>query len=303
MLQSIINHIYRYPLSKIKLYQRFGGYAAYKRMLAGSREMELAAWQLPAVTSFESGLPVYFLTGQKYAYQTLFCITSLQKVTSAQFNFILVDDGSFDDDLTKRIVQQLPGVSIIKASDIDVNLNKVLPEDKYPFLRAKRNIYPHLKKLTDVHTLPGHDWKLVLDSDMLFWKEPTKILQWLKTTDRPLHMLDCLESYGYSTSLMKDLCGHQIPELLNVGAIGLNSKNINWDDLERWAINLETAGGTSYYLEQALTAMLIAGQPATVLGANSYRVNPVELNDGSALHHYVDLSKKIYFGQAWKKIR
>ena len=138
---------------------------------------------------------------------------------------------------------------------------------------------------------------------MLFWQEPTAILNWLMKPAEPLYMVDQVESYGYAKQLMKDLCGHDIPSLLNVGAIGLNSLAINWGALEKWINVLEETSGSSYYLEQALSAMLVAGQKATVLNADEYVVHPLQLNDGAILHHYVDLSKKIYFEEAWKKLR
>lgn len=64
---------------------------------------------------------------------------------------------------------------------------------------------------------------------------------------------------------------------------------------------LEEKEGSSYYLEQALTAMLIGEQKSIVLDKDKYKVNP-SLRDTTALHHYVDLSKKYYYTQAWKKL-
>ncbi len=263
----------------------------------------LAVAHLPPISSFADGMPIYFLTGKKHLYQTLFCISSLARVANQKLHFILIDDGSFNAQLIAQINKQIPGAGIIQKNELDETFSKRLPAEKYPALHRKRAIYPHLKKLTDVHLLPGNKWKLVLDSDMLFWQEPTAILNWLMKPAEPLYMVDQVESYGYAKQLMKDLCGHDIPSLLNVGAIGLNSLAIDWGALEKWINVLEETSGSSYYLEQALSAMLVAGQKATVLNADEYVVNPLQLNDGAILHHYVDLSKKIYFEEAWKKLR
>ncbi|MEZ2334119.1 hypothetical protein [Mucilaginibacter sp. RCC_168] len=303
MLQQIINALYRHPLSRLKRYRRFGGYFSYQAMMRGSRQMMKASLQLPPVQCHAHGLPVYFLTGKNYLYQTLFCIRSLVKFRNQEFQFILVDDGSFDSTLVAQIQKQLPGCTIVMQDEVDKNLQQRLPQRHYPHLHQKRKVYPHLKKLTDIHTLPGADWKLVLDSDMLFWDTPHEIIQWLKKPDRPIHMVDCAESYGYSKQLMKQLSGHAIPPLLNVGAIGLNSTAINWSALDNWVYELEEKEGSSYYLEQALTAMLIGEQQSTILDQDKYKVNP-SLGDTKppVLHHYVDLSKKYYYTQAWKKV-
>jgi hypothetical protein len=88
-----------------------------------------------------------------------------------------------------------------------------------------------------------------------------------------------------------------------VGAIGLKSEAINWNKLENWVKTLEEQEGTSYYLEQALSAMLIGKIDATVLKTGDYIVNPSAdqiKNKTGILHHYVDLSKEGYFKHAWK---
>ncbi|WP_432329164.1 hypothetical protein ACRQ5D_13040 [Mucilaginibacter sp. P25] len=116
-------------------------------------------------------------------------------------------------------------------------------------------------------------------------------------------MIDCTEAYGYSRQLMEQLAGAPVKPLLNVGAIGLKSEAIDWDKLENWVKTLEEQEGTSYYLEQALSAMMIADTDAAVLKAGDYIVNPGPdqiKNKTGILHHYVDLSKEGYFKQAWK---
>ena len=267
--------------------------------------MEKAAINLPAVQSHSNGLPLYFLTGKNYLYQTLFCIQSLNKCSSEHFKFILVDDGTFSPEIISQIKRQLPGAEIIIAGIIEKNLEAVLPKDKFPVLHHKRSEYPHIKKLTDVHTIPGNSWKIVLDSDMMFWDNPDELIAWLKHPDKPVHMVDCEESYGYPHKLMEQLAGAIVASKLNVGIIGLESDVIDWQMLENWIIKLETTGGKSYYLEQALSTMLVAGCDCLVLNKDKYIVNPGNdtiLNAHGTLHHYVDLSKKGYYTKAWRKV-
>lgn len=305
MLQQLINILYRYPKSRLKTYKRFGGYINYKRMLQARNQMKLVAAKLPPSKSYPDGLPIYFLTGREYLYQTLFCISSLIKASSAKFHFTLIDDGTLNENLVKRINAQLPGAEIITAATIEENLEIVLPASRYPTLRAKRKVYPHLRKLTDIHIHQTNPWKLVLDSDMLFWNDPVELISWLKHPDKPLHLIDCINSYGYSNQLMERLCQTKIKPMINVGAIGFNSNSINWDDLESWIKTLEATEGTSYYLEQALTAMLLGNQDSVTLAASDYIVNPdstqVHQKTG-ILHHYVDTSKESYFKIAWQLI-
>lgn len=273
-------------------------------MQRGMKRMQKAALALEPVISHTDGLPIHFLTGKNYLYQTLFCIRSLTKTTDAHFKFILIDDGTFDADLIELVQRLLPNAEIIGAGIIKKNIAQNIPPSCTALLE-KRKVYPHIRKLTDIHTLPGNAWKLVMDSDMIFWAEPKEVLSWIEKPDSPLYMRDCMPSYGYTDLILKELLGKQLPELVNVGVIGLNSDYIDWQRLDEWIKILESREGTSYYLEQALTAMIIGDHPSTILAENEYIVNPDEQlikRRKGILHHYVDLSKKEYFIDVWKNI-
>lgn len=282
----------------------FGIYNYFK-MIIGKSSMQTRALKLPKIYSQADGLPLHFLTGKKYLYQTLYCIQSLVKVSSEKFKFILIDDGTFDERLINQISEQLPDAEIITQQIINKNLASLLPLDQFPMLHQKRKEYPHIKKLTDVHTISS-GWKVVLDSDMLFWNSPDQLLEWLKSPNTNIYMIDCEQAYGYSTELMRDLCGNEIPDLVNVGIIGLQSSSIDWPKIENWCKTMEEREGKSYFLEQAITAMIVSGSIATVLQSQNYVVNPSaqQVEDESGiLHHYVHLSKADYFRSGWRKIK
>jgi hypothetical protein len=64
--------------------------------------------------------------------------------------------------------------------------------------------------------------------------------------------------------------------------------------------------GTSYYLEQALAALLLAGQSTQPLPVADYRLLPSEsecIAPTAILHHYVAESKRGYFRHAWRSLR
>jgi len=304
IIQFFINYFYRFPRSKWQNIERFGGLREYIILRKNKAQMIDKSFFLPEIRSYKEGLKIYILTGQQYLYQTLFCAYSLCKTTDEKIQFILVDDGSFNKKLINRINKQMPDVKMILKDEISQNLNNVIPRKQYPYLHHKRKVYPHIKKITDIHTIGDDDFKLVLDSDMLFWNNPIEMIKWLKNPHGCLHMLDTVESYGFDKQLMKFLCGSEIPELLNVGVFGMQSNTINWGDLENWSKNLEENSGPSYFLEQALSTMLAANRNRTILTKKDYVVNPDEDSPyftDVKLHHYVDLSKKYYFNAAWKK--
>jgi hypothetical protein len=118
-------------------------------------------------------------------------------------------------------------------------------------------------------------------------------------------MVDVEESYGYSKALIASLAQAKIPDRVNVGICGLNSDDIDWEELEYWAKTLIDSEGTTYYMDQALSAMLMAGKSCKISPASDYIVMPNQeevIQPKAVLHHYVDKSKPWYFRYGWKHI-
>ena len=272
----------------------------------GRYEMEKsAARPAPLPRQAEDAPLVYFLSGKKFWYQTLFCAYSLAKQASLPIGFSIVDDGTLSTKNVETLSRILVGCKIIFRERIEDQLEQHLPKQQFPTLRARRLVYPHIRKLTDVH-VGSRGWKLVLDSDMLFHRQPVFLEQWLQCPSVPLNMRDIANSYGYSDAIMRSLAGAEIPERLNVGVCGLQSDSIDWTKLEHWCRELTTREGSHYLQEQALVAMLLAGKPRSEAPACDAIVAPSRTETtfpSAALHHYVAESKTWYFRFAWRNVQ
>ena len=302
---KLLYKLYYQPLACLKRIKQTGILNYFTIQLA-KYNMEKHAILLKEQVRY--GLPelnVYFLTGEKYWYQTAFCLYSLQKVcNNYSIKATFVDDGTFTEKLKAQMLEQFPSAVIVLKQQTEDLLNTYLPTDKYPVIRKKRLSYPHLKKLTDIHLQPGN-WKLVLDSDMLFFKYPEILIKWLLAPEKPFFLHDPITSYHYSIPLMEQLTGRHISQHLNVGTVGLKSAEIDWDATERWIAELQSAEGQSYLLEQALSAMIVSGERNNVAPPKDYVVMPSKnqvVNQDGVLHHYVSTSKEWYYKIAWKRI-
>jgi hypothetical protein len=245
---------------------------------------------------------VYFLTGRRFWYQSAFCFHSLRR-HAGDLSAVWIDDGTIDSALAAEIGRVFPGTRLKLAAALEQELDRHLPASRFPTLRRQRLSYLHLRKLTDVHA-GRTGWRLVLDSDMLFFRRPDALLAWLAAADRPIHMLDVHDAYGYPAETLQELAGRTVPPCVNVGICGLRSDTLDWDRLEHWAAQLIARHGTSYYLEQALVALLAAQSDPLRLPRPDYLLMP-DVSEcqcpTAALHHYVDLSKRGYFRHAWRR--
>jgi hypothetical protein len=270
------------------------------------QQMEQATYRLKTVEtrSEDNFLDIHFLTGKKYWYQTIFCAYSFAQHTNESIRPIVYDDGSLEKTYQEEILRIFPFAKIVLHSEIEEYINDFLPEGKYPCLRKRRKLQPHMRKIIDIRIISS-GWNLVLDSDMLFFRNPSFLIDWLKNPQSPCYMVDVEESYGYSKALIASLAQAKIPDRVNVGICGLNSDDIDWEELEYWAKTLIDSEGTTYYMDQALSAMLMAGKSCKISPASDYIVMPNQeevIQPKAVLHHYVDKSKPWYFRYGWKHI-
>jgi len=293
------------PLGKLHQSLREGGPLVQRRTRLGRDGMRAAAACLPIPTT-NAPAPVlrpHLLTGARFWDQTAFCLWTLARRSGRTLAPEIHDDGSLGSGHRQVLARLFPQAVFHSQEETLARLDKFLPEDRYPRLRERWRNYPNLRKLIDVHA-GCEGWKLVLDSDMLFFHRPDELLAWCDNPKQQLHAVDCTESYGYDRTLMARLAGAGIPSLVNVGLCGLNSSDMDWDRLEAWIAALHRAQGHSYFLEQALVAMLVAGRPCTVLDGRRYVTMPSReecLAPSAALHHYVDVSKRWYFTDCWRQ--
>ena len=294
------------PLAAVAHSIRAGGPLQQWRNFRGEAAMRAAATRLPPTPPFRLSTPlspeICFLTGRRFWHQTAFCAWSFLRAAGRPVPFVFYDDGTFDSALVTRAQQLFPGCKIVSASDSEAALDTHLPAARFPSLRAQRRSYLHLRKLTDCHA--GHTGvRLVLDSDILFFRRPDAVLAWLAAPAEPIHLIDVADAYGYPAATLQTLSRSPIPHRVNVGLLGLRSDTIDWAKLEHACTTLLVAHGTSYYLEQALCAVLLAEQTAIRLPFADYRLMPDETEcrrPTATLHHYVAGSKRGYFRHAWR---
>jgi hypothetical protein len=270
----------------------------------GRAEMERAVSRLAPLEPAPPDAPeIFFVTGHRFAYQTIFCTVSLSQRAGQSFRVNIVDDGTLRDRDIALLQYTIPGAQITTCRQIESALDIYLPRERYPQLRRRREIYAHLRKITDVHVMGG-GWKLVLDSDMLFHARPDFLLRWLERPEAACHMIDVGNAYGYSDGLLGELAGAPLPTQVNVGICGLKSDVIDWDRLEFWCKSLSSREGSHYLLEQALVAMMLVDQPHMAAPSKDYIVAPSreQSQAGSGvLHHYTAHSKIWYFRFAWRE--
>ena len=251
----------------------------------------------------ERPVEVHVLTGKKFWYQTAFCLYSFALASGREVRAVIHDDGSLDQEYADVLLQLFPG-SLVETRDmIMARLDELLPTSRFPTLRSRRLELPLIKKITDIH-VGRSGWRMVFDADLLFFRRPDVLLDWWDNPSVPLTSVDAAYAYGYSMELLNGIAGQAVYDFINTGLLGLKSDSIDWDRMEYWCRTLIERAGTDYYQEQALVALQLAGSDRVVLPQKDYLVYPrgeEALACRAVMHHYVDLSKRSYLRDNWRR--
>ncbi|MCX6954349.1 MAG: glycosyl transferase [Verrucomicrobia bacterium] len=283
-----------------------GGPWQRHRTEQGRRDMEAAAAQLPLLPTFPAAAPVtlHVLTGRRFWYQTAFCLWSFARAAQRPVAPVILDDGSLTAEFSAPLLRLFPAARILSAAEILGRLDTHLPAAHFPSLRARRLEFPLLRKLLDPHAgLTG--WRLLIDSDLLFFRRPAILLDWHDRPAIPLRAEDIANAYGYPLELLAELAGRPVAERINTGLLGLRSEEVDWERLEFWCRTLLERGGPQYYQEQALVALLLAGRECVVPPPADYVLlpqPPEALECRAVMHHYVAHSKRWYFQHGWRHV-
>jgi hypothetical protein len=267
--------------------------------------IERAARQLPSIEMNRRGtpVPVYFMSGREHWAMTAFCAFSLLASTPTNLVPVILDDGSLDGEKRAELRRILPMAKFLETAECSERVHTDLSTGRFPALHVMRNHLPLMRKLMDLHAgLTG--WRLFLDSDVLFFREPEWMMRWIESPRKPVYMWDYQNSYGYPLPFIKEILGFAAPERVNTGFCGLCSDAIDWEELEYWAARLHAGGGTNHFSEQCLTAMLI-GKSGGEAAPRDYLIWPSadeSRRPTAVMHHYVAESRTWYHICGWPGI-
>jgi len=299
---------YDYVHRPIRFVRRFFAYDGFvqKRVnrWQGKKMREAAVRLKPLPPATDLLGQVHYLTGRSHWHLTVFAAASFAVQTQRAVQPIFHSDGTMDEELAAKLKRVFPSAVCVFGAEQDEILVQHAPREKFPNLNKLWHEFPLMRKLLSVH-LWREGWNLCLDSDMLFWRRPDFLMDWLGAPIKPVCMKDFQYAYSASPTIVDQIAGFKVPALINTGVIGMHTRMVDIDLLERYAKHLLLAEGNRHFLEQTMTAMLLAAQGFDFAPPEDYRI-PVSTAECSAAaavcHHYTHESRGWFYQRGWKKV-
>lgn len=133
---------------------------------------------------------LHMLLGRNHVGMALWAVKSFLNATGRAFTVVLHDDGTLSEIDITTLTTHLIGVRVVRKNEADAILRQKLAaypncleyrftsRDTTDHRGAKYNMRIFSLRLFDFNLLSEAKKTLVLDADVLFFKEPTEILQW-----------------------------------------------------------------------------------------------------------------------------
>ncbi|HEY7087314.1 MAG TPA: hypothetical protein VH518_04445 [Tepidisphaeraceae bacterium] len=247
--------------------------------------------RLPASPAATVALPfsIHMLTCRRDLHMAICAAKAMNLVCEAALPWIFHDDGTLGTGDLRLLAEQFPGCAVLESGEADARMNKLLSDQ--PNLKQLRDRSPLMKKLLDVPVFANRARFIYIDSDLLFFRRPSELLERAsQKVGGNLFNRDLANAYCFNPELVLRTCEIEIPQRINSGCYICDTDYCNVANLERWLGSLVAAEPNFYihYAEQTLTAMA-AGSSA---GGAHHLSEPYDVAYGkdvtsSICKHYV----------------
>jgi hypothetical protein len=269
---------------------------AYYRDVARPRIL-----QTPPVEGLGDGCcEIHVLTSKDDWLNLVWTLKSFYAASGRQYELCIHDDGSLDATARSELSKHFPDARIIGRETAD---REVLPTlANYPRCLAFRQTNHLSPKLFDFRHYSHCDRMLLLDSDVLFFENPTELLRRIESPTYLRNTVNADIATGYTVDPVaaSTRFGMDVPEGFNsgLGMIHRDSLQLEW--IEEF---LEYPGilGHFWRIEQTLFALCSARFGVELLPPE-YRVSLARGTDKCVAKHYVGPVRHLMYGEGIRKL-
>ena len=260
----------------------------------------------PVVSCVLHGRPeIHSLVSHRHVYNYILEIKSFLRFYNDVT--VIVHDGGDDDSLTKKdkrtLTKHIKNITIIDRDYADVKINKVL--DHYPNCRRYRDEYVSALQLFDYMLLCESEKIVSLDSDLLFFKKPDILIDWLHDGKKTVYFWE-EEPHGTREFLAKINMADCFAGV-NIGLLCFYKETMNLDLIENILSKPEIF---DWMIPQWVYTLLLKKQEKHELSyfEPSQYQDRTRFSDGQTARHYWfsnftsdSYTRDIYFSD-WKRI-
>lgn len=215
--------------------------------------------------------------------------------SNRQYALCIHDDGTLTERERTTLHHHFPNARIIDRPSADARVLKEL--EAYPHCLEFRKTNHLAPKVFDFASYLESDRMLLLDSDILFFQEPTALLQRIEDPNYNLNTVngDAESAYTVDPAVVKEKCNVDVIDRFNSGLGLIHKDSLNLDWIEEF-LGLPDIIGYFWRIEQTLYA-LCSSRYGTELLPLEYDVHLEGGINGFPSRHYVGKIRHLMYGE------
>lgn len=167
-------------------------------------------------------LEVHSLVCSADVAQSSWSLATFMRFTGLSPRIVLHDDGTLNDEDRSRYHQLFPDIEILEREGATEQMSELLRP--WPKCRQQRldSAFYCSQKLFDPVFLSGAETVMLIDSDVLFFKRPAKLMELACSTSTPFFSSDYRSAYTAPRRQLEEWSQARIEPCVNAGLINLS---------------------------------------------------------------------------------
>lgn len=230
----------------------------------------------------------------------VWALKSFYHASERRYALCVHDDGSLTAAIRDTLASHFPKARILHRKQSEVEVLAELAE--LPRCKKFRQSNPLSPKVFDFRHHLQADRMLLLDSDVLFFKEPTELL---RRIEDPSYVKNCVNSdvdsaYTVEPSVVRERCNVDLIPRFNSGLGVIHKRSLNLDWIEEF-LGLPDIIGHFWRIEQTLYALCSSRHGVELLPPD-YDVFLEGQVKHRASRHYVGAIRHLMYSEGIRKL-
>lgn len=271
---------------------RHGLRVAYYRDIVRRQILESAP-----VTEMDDGrCEMHVLTSSDDWLNLIWALKSFYRVSSPPCALCIHDDGSLSAEHIDTLAKHFPVARIVSRAQADNEVSPTLAN--YPRCRAFRETNHLALKIFDFRHYLKSKRMLLLDSDVLFFREPTELIRRIHDPvySRNTVNRDIRSAYTVDAAAARSFVGVDLIEQFNSGLGVIQRASLNLDWIEEFLGMPGITTGHFWRIEQTLFALCSARYGVELLPPE-YDVRLEKGINGTPARHYVGAIRHLFYSE------
>lgn len=255
---------------------------------------------LPIIGLTDPRAEIHVLTSERDWLNLMWALKSFYHASGRHYGLCIHDDGTLNSDVRETLSHHFPDARITDRPTCDAEVLASL--ERYPRCEAFRRTNHLSPKVFDFRHYLQSERMLLLDSDVLFFREPTELLRRIEDPNYKLNSVngDVASAYTVDPDIVLEQTGVELIPRFNSGLGVIHRDSLNLDWIEEF-LGLPDVLSHFWRIEQTLFA-LCSGRYGTELLPPEYDVFLGGDVGDRPSRHYVGVIRHRMYGEGIKKL-